>query len=470
MDWLGFPWIWAQATGGASPAAAAYLALRRWCGGLTLSPSRPSPDWDVLWVVAAGPLLLLFLAAAAQGPLTALRQFVDVPGHVRLIREAMVRVWRAAGMVTTLLALTVFSWTAAQCVGFYFDDAERGRLDLMMLRRGRTHVELVVEHAVTAGVSPLRDVAGLADTLPILTAALIVVLSAGRFREASTRFGLGGERSMVHSYSYDREYVGTWRGVVATCASLYLLYRLFCRLGGGGELPVGNCLLIEVAIVPGLMLVCDGFLLAWLLVEIRDGELGDDLSSRVDPSRALRLMPAACLGCLAALPARYAATALVLISQHLSASWMTGGPGRALRWGLGPGLIWLQAGSLAAMGVVGAIAWCGGGLGEVWHGFRRTFRREGGRMSAAAIMAAAACGGLSAAVYALLPALPMAGWVLPAADAYAHYATLPVGLWTLAAFVVLAERALPVARPADVEPVEQACEPEVEVAPTANSD
>jgi len=44
--------------------------------------------------------------------------------------------------------------------------------------------------------------------------------------------------------------------------------------------------------------------------------------------------------------------------------------------------------------------------------------------------------------------LPPAGWVLPAADSYAHYVTLPVGLWTLAALIELAERSLPVADPA----------------------
>jgi hypothetical protein len=39
--------------------------------------------------------------------------------------------------------------------------------------------------------------------------------------------------------------------------------------------------------------------------------------------------------------------------------------------------------------------------------------------------------------------LPAQAWVLPAADSYAHYATLPVGLWTLAALIELAERSLP---------------------------
>ena len=39
----------------------------------------------------------------------------------------------------------------------------------------------------------------------------------------------------------------------------------------------------------------------------------------------------------------------------------------------------------------------------------------------------------------------MQTWVLGAADSYAHFATLPIGLWALAAFIELAERSLPVA-------------------------
>lgn len=466
MGWLGSPLIWAQATGAGSSAAAAYLALRRWCGGLTLSPSRPAPDWEIFWIIAAGPLLLVMLAMSVQGPGAALRQLVDVPGHVRLVREATTRVWRAVGMVTALLTLTVLSWTASQCVGFFLEDAERGRSDLLMLKRGRTPVELVAEHAATAAVTPLRDVAGLGDSLPILAAALAIVLSAGRLRAVSR--GPRPTGGPLGFHGYEQEGVSGWQGVVGACLGLHLLYRLFCRLAGGGDLPVGNCLLIEVAIIPFLMLICDGFLLAWVLVEIRDGEPSEDFRSRFDPSRAFGLMPAACLGCLAALPGRYVATALVLASQHFPASWMSTEPGRVLRWSLGPGLVWIQTASLAAMGVVGAIAWSGGGWREAWLGFRRTLRREGGRMAVATAMAVGSCAVLSAVAYTLVQALPPAGWVLPAADAYAHYATLPVGLWTLAVFVALAERVLPVARPADVASADESAEPEIEAAPIPN--
>ncbi|MBV8608950.1 MAG: hypothetical protein JO034_16015, partial [Singulisphaera sp.] len=45
----------------------------------------------------------------------------------------------------------------------------------------------------------------------------------------------------------------------------------------------------------------------------------------------------------------------------------------------------------------------------------------------------------------LLLAMPPQTWVLSAADGYAHYATLPIGLLALAALVELGERSLPTA-------------------------
>jgi hypothetical protein len=52
--------------------------------------------------------------------------------------------------------------------------------------------------------------------------------------------------------------------------------------------------------------------------------------------------------------------------------------------------------------------------------------------------------GLAAApAYLVVLSLPGSSWVLSAADGYAHYATLPVGLLTVAALVELGERALP---------------------------
>jgi hypothetical protein len=59
--------------------------------------------------------------------------------------------------------------------------------------------------------------------------------------------------------------------------------------------------------------------------------------------------------------------------------------------------------------------------------------------------AGVAAGAGAAAAYLVVLSLPPQTWVLSAADGYAHYASLPVGLLTLAAVVELAERALPAA-------------------------
>ncbi|OJW24614.1 MAG: hypothetical protein BGO49_06105 [Planctomycetales bacterium 71-10] len=444
----GSPWLWAQANAGGDPAATAYLALRRWCGGLTLSPALPAPDWIGLAAPAAAALLLVFLAMACQGPAAALRQFFDVPGHANLVREAVARVWRSGRLVTALLAFTVASWTASQCIAFVRDDPERGRADLVMLERGRGPIQLPAEHAAHAAGSPLRDVAGLGDNLPLLVAALVVLLSRASRGPAPAPAGLKGHGG---SFAAPPAEPGMGAGAATMALGLYLLYRLFCRLAGSPDLPTGNCLVVEVAIIPGLMLISDGFLLAWVLAELRDGEPGDDQVDRVDPSRALRLMPAACLACLAALPARYAATSLLLATQHIPPTLMATGLGRGLRWSLGPGVATIQAASLIFLGMAGAAAWGGGTFGEATWAFRRLLRAEGGRLAAATILAAVGCAGASAAAYAALLALPPAGWVLPAADAYAHYATLPIGLWSLAACIQIAERTLPRARLAAAE-------------------
>jgi hypothetical protein len=77
------------------------------------------------------------------------------------------------------------------------------------------------------------------------------------------------------------------------------------------------------------------------------------------------------------------------------------------------------------------------------QGYVQMLRGQGGRLVATLALGGLAAGGVSAAAYFVVLSLPTASWVLNAADSYAHYATLPVGLWTLAALVELGERALP---------------------------
>jgi hypothetical protein len=120
--------------------------------------------------------------------------------------------------------------------------------------------------------------------------------------------------------------------------------------------------------------------------------------------------------------------------------------GSYVRWQLGDwGLADIQAGALVVVGLVGAVAWTRGRIGEAIVGYGRLVAAEGGHLVAALAMAAVAGAGLSAVAYAVVLLLPPQPWVLNAADSYAHFLTLPVGLWTLAALIELGQRSLPAA-------------------------
>ena len=65
-----------------------------------------------------------------------------------------------------------------------------------------------------------------------------------------------------------------------------------------------------------------------------------------------------------------------------------------------------------------------------------------------------AAGAVSAVAYLVVLSHTAAPWVLNAADSYAHYGTLPVGLWMLSALVELGERSLPEAGLSDANRIE----------------
>jgi hypothetical protein len=433
--------VWAQAQpGAANPNSIALLALRRWCGSLTLSSPRPIPGWHGLGVLLAGLVVLLAIVLVAQGPLEALRQLLDIPGHIRLVRDGVRRIGRAGRIVAALIGFTVFSWTGAQSFVF---NRETGRADLIALTRSRGLGELAVEQGVLAALTPLRDVAGLADNLPLLIVAVIVIFRASvepqRSEQGVTpRAGSGRGRAQP-----------AWTTIAWGVGALYILYRVVARAAGSPELPYGNCLVIETILIPVSMAIVDGLLLAWLLVELRNAGLDTTGEGRLDPLQAVALMPAAVLACIAALPARYIAAFVVLANDHLPTAIQTTALGRYIRWQLGDwGLADIQAAALVVVGLVGVVAWTRGKSSEAIGGYGRLLAAEGGHLLAALAMAGVAAGILSAVAYAVVLLLPAQPWVLNAADSYAHFATLPVGLWSLAAFIELAQRSLPIASPA----------------------
>ncbi len=410
------------------PATVPVIALKRWFGSLTLSSPEAVPDRLPLWAWLAGLGALLLLAIMAQGPRKALGQFLDVPGHARLLAASLGRLRRSGRLVAILLGATVVSWTAWQTP---FHSRPERKEELGVLLKSKSRAELAVEQGELAALTPLRDVLGLGDMLVLTIGAAAVIF----------KFSADGWGRLEPS---SRSSTTGWTTICWGTAGLYAMYRMAGLISdlnatpGTEGMPLGGCLFVEAAAVPLLMVLADGVLLAWVLVELRGPAAGDE-DEGFDVAGTVRIVPAAILACLVGLPARYVATAAGLIVAY---HWPDKVPVRpeirvfAGGWGLAE----LQAGATAFVGLVGAVAWCRGSWWDAIKGYGRTLRAEGGHLAAVVAASGAAVGGVSALSYFLVLALPPQPWVLAAADSYAHYATLPIALAAVSAMIELSGR------------------------------
>ena len=161
---------------------------------------------------------------------------------------------------------------------------------------------------------------------------------------------------------------------------------------GSSDLPLGDCLVVEALFVPFLMMVSDGFLMAWLLTELRNAGFDDCGEDRLDLRQAISLMPGSVLACALALPARYVATFVWLGSLYLPTWAYATSLGRGVRWQLGWGLTDLQAVALGVVGLAGAVAWSRGTIRGSLAGYRRVLTAEAGHLVAVLAMAGVAAG------------------------------------------------------------------------------
>ncbi len=435
------PLFWAQAQpAGANANSTALLALKRWCSSLTLSSPQMAPSLYGLWSFLAALAALLILVLFCQGPTGAFKQLFDLHGHVSLIRRSTRRVWRAGRLVSAAIGFTVLAWTAGQALVFARDS---GKADLQLLTKTRGLGEIAIEHGILAGLTPLRDLAGLGDNLLLVIIAATLVFRVS-FEPTTARYGFTPGDTSAHGPT------SAWSTLIWGSTSLYAIYRVVGKTVGSIDLPLGGCLVVEVVLIPLLMLISDAILLAWVLSELRNAGFEERGEDRLNVRQAMALMPAAALVCALALPARYVAAAVWLTSLHLPTSVYATEIGRYIRWQLGWGLTDLQAAAIVSIGLAGAVAWSQGTFRGALKGYGRLLSAEGGHLIMAIAMAGVAASLLTAATYAVVLLLPVQTWVLGAADSYAHFASLPVGLWLLAAFVDLAERSLPsafIARP-----------------------
>ncbi len=415
------PILWAQATGSSpGPGSLVPLALRRWFDGLTLSPTELVPSFSGFWWALAGLAALLGVATVLQGPVLAIRQLLDLPGHVRLVSGALDRLGRSSRVVVVTIGATLIAWTASQAVTY---NSPQGKDDLSLLTKSRSLGDLAVEGGILAGLTPLRDVAGLGDNMLFVWIVLVIVLAG-----VDKRWGL------------------------LAAFVLYVIIRNTLWVFNIYGSPLRGYFPPEVVAVPLLMVLADGLVLAWILAELRDARregAGDALSA---PEQAVALMPGAALACFVALPSRYVGMAVLLSLEYLPPSAIGGPLGAFVRWVLGGGgLIVLQAAALTTVGLAGAVARSGGTLGGTGLGYLRLLKAEAGHLVAALALACLAAGIVAGVAYAIVLALPPSTWVLAAADSYTHYATLPIGLLTLAALVELGERAASTVKRAGVD-------------------
>jgi len=423
----GAPGVAGAGTGGGSTLM---LALRRWYASLTLSTPDSVSGLAWLWPVVLGLAGVLVLAIVRQGPGRAIGQVLDIPGHLRLYSAAMARLRRSGRLIAVMVGATVVGWTVSQTLTY---NNPQGKDDLLLLLKGRQIVPLALEHGVLAGATPLRDVIGLGNLIPLLIASAVLV-----FQFSTDRWG-----SVARVISPRASRDAAWGTVCWGATALYAVYRTVGLLYGSFDLPLGNCLGAEIA-VPWLMLIADGTLVAWVAVELRGSTMGETSENdSLDLAGVVGLMPAAALVCFLVMPGRYLATALALALPYLpplsTGQWLNS----YVRWQLGWGTVDLQGAGIVAIGLAGVLGWSRGTLGSILQGYWRLLRAEGGHLVGLLIGGGILAGGLTTLAYLLVLSMPTQSWVLASADAYAHYATLPVGLLMFAALVELGERTLP---------------------------
>lgn len=403
----------------------ALLALRRFFIGLTLSPPEPTARPYTFWSIAAGLGVLLLVAIAAQGARRALFDLFDLPGHVRLFAKSIERLRNASRLAGICLLAAVLSWTGYQAATY---KRESGLEDLALLASTRgAGWSLAGEHAPFAALTPLRDLFGLADMIPLTLFLWFALSRIVLDRFAATAFLERPDGKFPAAILF------CWVGLFL--AAMLRVIGLFLETSG---LPPGGVGPIEMFVIPTVTWLADSIVLCWIVVELRNASLARGEAFSFDPEGWVSLAAGGMLASLALMPARYLGIAAATAVAYVP--WMI--RGTRLVWSL----VAVQSFGLVFAGLLGGLAWTRGSGKLGLRGYGRLLRASGGRLVAVLTFSSAACGAIAWLAYGAMFSLPAQPWLLTAADAYAHYGTLVVGLATAAAIVELGESSLPHAK------------------------
>jgi hypothetical protein len=427
MGWGAYP-LGLQTAPGADPLRYPLILFKRWFGSQTLTWPDPLPSFQGIWIWLIGLGLLLARAALAQGPARALRQLLDIPSHAKLLLASYGRLKRAGRLLAILFGTMIVSWTSWQFLTFSMTEKKE---DLAILLKTKTRWDLSLEQGVLAGITAMRDLAGLGDTV-----LLLLVISGVVFKRAADRWQMGLEGDEDGSQPPPSAWMTlSWCG-----AWLYALYRIVTMVVDRDGLPLSLGMSLECVIVPALALLSDALLMAWILTELRGPLRNRD---EMDVDGMIGLIPGALLCCLLTLPARIVGLMVWLLVRHLPPGEVSSWCGMFLR---GWGLAWVQVISFCGMVTIASMTRRSGRFREGIAGIWSVMKAEGGHLAGAVLLGSITCAVAGGVVYAILLALPIQGWVLTAADSYSHYATLLTGLILAGALVEIGHRAERISR------------------------
>jgi hypothetical protein len=238
-----------------------------------------------------------------------------------------------------------------------------------------------------------------------------------------------------------------WTQAFWILGSIWLVYRMVIGVSGDDGLPLNTGAFIEIVLEPGIMLILDSFLLAWVVTEIRDSTFADSDQMLPDFEKIMSLVPSIFLVNFLIIPGRYFAHSLWLVWNSVVDYISVAGSASPtivsyVIWGLSWGILDLQVIAFPCIVMAGSVAWSHGSMRQVLRVAFHMLRNHGASIFLLLLFFGLINVISSSLITTLVLSHPVEPWVFMAADSYCHFATLLTGLMTLSGLIELGEQSL----------------------------